>query len=66
MIAEKVQQLDRGISNRDEATVMQLNNLSLMEHIIFHVIDTGILTGKYYEGIYQDCKYRLVIIRDLV
>lgn len=54
-----------GISKRDEATVMQLNNLSLMENIILHVIDTGILTGKHYKEIYQDCKKRLEIVKDL-
>ncbi len=30
-----------GVTKRDEATVMQLNNLSLMEHIILCVIDAG-------------------------
>jgi len=54
-----------GIASREEATVMQLNNLSLMEHIILHVIDTGILMGKPYKEIYQDCKHRLGTIRDL-
>ena len=54
-----------GVSNRDEATVTQLNNLSLMEHIILHVIDTGILMGKHYKEIYQDCKKRLQTVRDL-
>lgn len=54
-----------GISNRDEATVMQLNNLSLIENIILHVIDTGILTGKHYKEIYQDCKKRLETVKDL-
>ena len=54
-----------GVAKREEATVMQLNNLSLMEHIILHVIDTGIVTGKYYKEIYQDCKHRLGTIRDL-
>lgn len=54
-----------GIQKRDEATVMQLNNLSLMENIILHVIDTGILTGKHYKEIYQDCKKRLEIVKDL-
>lgn len=54
-----------GISKRDEATVMQLNNLSLMENIILHVIDTGILMGKHYKEIYQDCKKRLEIVKDL-
>ena len=54
-----------GISKRDEATVMQLNNLSLIENIILHVIDTGILTGKHYKEIYQDCKKRLETVKDL-
>lgn len=54
-----------GISKRDEASVMQLNNLSLIENIILHVIDTGILTGKHYKEIYQDCKKRLETVKDL-
>lgn len=54
-----------GIQSRDEATVMQLNNLSLMENIILHVIDTGILTGKHYKDIYKDCKKRLETVKDL-
>lgn len=54
-----------GIQKRDEATVMQLNNLSLMENIILHVIDTGILTGKHYKDIYKDCKKRLKTVKDL-
>lgn len=54
-----------GISSRDEATVMQLNNLSLLEHIILHVIDSGILLGKHYKDIYQDCKSRLQMFKDL-
>lgn len=54
-----------GIQSRDEATVMQLNNLSLMENIILHVIDTGILTGKNYKDIYKDCKKRLETVKDL-
>lgn len=54
-----------GINKRDEATVSQLNNLSLMENIILHVIDTGILTGKHYKEIYQDCKKRLETVKDL-
>lgn len=54
-----------GIQKRDEATVMQLNNLSLMENIILHVIDTGILAGKHYKEIYKDCKKRLATVKDL-
>lgn len=54
-----------GINNRDEATVMQLNNLSLMENIILHEIDLGIMQGKHYKEIYKDCKNRLETVRDL-
>lgn len=54
-----------GISKRDEATVTQLNNLSLIEHIILCVIDSGIVEGKHYKEIYQDCKKRLETVKDL-
>ena len=39
-----------GINKRDEATVMQLNNLSLMENIILHEVDLGIMQGKTLSG----------------
>ena len=52
-----------GVSKRDEATVAQLNNLSLMEHIILCVIDSGIVAGKHYKEIYQDCKKRLETVK---
>ena len=54
-----------GVSKRGEATVAQLNNLSLMEHIILCVIDSGIVAGKHYKEIYQDCKKRLETVKDL-
>lgn len=54
-----------GISKRDEASVMQLNNLSMMEHIILCVIDSGIISGKHYKEIYQECKKRLELVKDL-
>lgn len=54
-----------GINKRDEATVMQLNNLSLMENIILHEVDLGIMQGKHYQGIYRDCKKRLEAVKDL-
>lgn len=53
------------ISDRDKATVMQLNNLSLMEHIILCVINAGIIEGKHYKEIYQDCKNRLRSMKKL-
>lgn len=54
-----------GINKRDEATVMQLNNLSLMENIILHEVDLGILKGKPYKEIYKDCRKRLEAVKDL-
>ena len=54
-----------GIKNRDEATVMQLNNLSLMENIILNCIQSGIIQEKHYKDIYQDCRRRLEAFRDI-
>lgn len=54
-----------GIKKRDEATVSQLNNLSLMENIILNCIQRGIVNGKYYKDIYKDCKRRLEIFKDI-
>lgn len=54
-----------GIQKRDEATVTQLNNLSLMENVILHIIDNGIMAQKHYKDIYKDCKKRLETIKDL-
>lgn len=54
-----------GVDHRDKATVMQLNNISLAENIILHIIDTGILTGRHYKEIYKDCKKRLETVSEL-
>ena len=54
-----------GITDRDKATISQLNNLSLIENIILHVVGSGILTDKHYKEIYQDCKKRLEMFKDL-
>ena len=54
-----------GVKNRDEATVSQLNNLSLMENIILNCIQSGILQEKHYKVIYQDCKRRLEAFKDI-
>lgn len=54
-----------GIKKRDEATVMQLNNLSLMENIILNCIQSGIMLEKHYKDIYQDCKRRLETFKDI-
>ena len=54
-----------GIKKRDEATVMQLNNLSLIENIILNCIQNGITLEKHYKIIYQDCKRRLEAFKDI-
>lgn len=54
-----------GVSDRDNATVEQLTNLTVVENIILHCVRVGIEQGKYYKDIYQDCKKRLEEFRDI-
>lgn len=54
-----------GIAKRDNASVMQLNNLSLMEHIILNVIQNGIAAGTHYKEIYKASKARLESMKDI-
>ena len=54
-----------GVKKRDEATVSQLNNLSLIENIILNCIQNGIMLEKHYKVIYQDCKRRLETFKDI-
>lgn len=54
-----------GVSKREEATITQLNNLSLIEHIILCVVNDGIMQEKNYKEIYQECKNRLEAVREL-
>lgn len=54
-----------GVSNRETATVSQLNNLTLMENIILNCIQNGIIAEKHYKEIYQDCKRRLEMFKDI-
>jgi len=48
-----------GISKRDLASVMQLNNLTTIENIILRCIQLGIAEDKHYKQIYKECKRRL-------
>ncbi len=54
-----------GLDGRDQATINQLNNLNLIENIILHCIEAGILAEKHYKEIYQDCKKRLLLFSNL-
>jgi phage regulator Rha-like protein len=54
-----------GIKKRDDATITQLNSLELVENIILHVIEAGIVRDKHYKEIYKDCKARLESFKDI-
>lgn len=54
-----------GISKRDNATAKQLTNLTVVENIILHCVQEGIKQDKYYKDIYQDCKNRLDMFKDI-
>lgn len=54
-----------GVSRRDEATVPQLNNLGMMEHIILCTIRDGMGKELHYKQIYQECKKRLELVSEL-
>jgi len=54
-----------GITDRETATVSQLNTLSLAENIILHCIEAGITEGKHYKEIYADSKARLEMFKNI-
>lgn len=65
MIYSKLANKMAGVESREEASVMQLNNLSLIEIIILQVIKQGMAEGKHYKEIYQDCKVKLETFRHI-
>lgn len=48
-----------GITNRDQATILQLNDLSTMERVIAGVALDGMEAGIHYKDIYKQSKERL-------
>ena len=48
-----------GVKNRDNASILQINNLTLAEHIVLNTIRNGMAAGKTYKEIYQDSKTQL-------
>lgn len=54
-----------GITSREEATITQLNNLSMMENIILNVIQAGLEANRNYKEIYKECKERIQIVTRL-
>jgi len=45
--------------------VAQLNNLSMMEHIILCTIRDGMGKELHYKQIFQECKKRLELVSEL-
>ena len=48
-----------GITDKATAAGIQLDDLSLVEHLIAHTLRTGMAAGRNYKEIYQDCRDRL-------
>lgn len=48
-----------GITDREHATLQQLNNLALVENIISNCIISGIDLQEPYKNIYVSCKAKL-------
>jgi len=46
-------------NSREKASIQQLNNLTLLEHIIIAVIQDSMVQGKTYKEIYLFCKARI-------
>lgn len=51
--------------HRDDATTMQLNNLAIFENIILQIIKHDLKEGIPYKQIYQNCKERCNMARDI-
>ena len=50
---------------RDKADIQQLNNLTLIEHIISEVLRDSMAKEKPYKEIYLDCKERIERFREI-
>lgn len=59
VVYSKLANKTAGVEKRDLATVIQLNNLSLIENIILHVVKAGMEQDKHYKEIYKDSKKKL-------
>lgn len=54
-----------GVQSRDEATVQQLGRLDMAEQIILCMVREGMAVGLGYKEIYQNCKERLALVKEL-
>lgn len=54
-----------GITDRDFATITQLNELSFIENIILNQIRVGMEREMHYKDIYRDCKKQIELFKDV-
>ena len=54
-----------GVQSRDDATVQQLGRLDMAEQIILCMVREGMAVGLGYKEIYQNCKERLALVKEL-
>lgn len=54
-----------GITDKMTAAGLQLDELSLVEHMITHTLKAGMAAGYSYRDIYQTCKDRLEAMQSL-
>lgn len=54
-----------GISKREQASTIQLSNLTFIERAIWHTIEEGMRLCLHYKEIYQMCKARMEQIQTL-
>lgn len=54
-----------GITDRELATIKQLNELSFIENIILNQIRVGMEREMHYKDIYRDCKRQIELFKDV-
>ncbi len=54
-----------GITDRENATIQQLNQLSMIENIIFHQIRLGMEQQQNYKEIYQNCRVQIETFKNI-
>lgn len=59
MIFSKLANKIANISGRDKATILELNNLNLVESILLKTVSEEMAKGTHYKEIYQLCKQKL-------
>lgn len=54
-----------GVADRKQATIMELNRLSMVENIILNQIREGMEKGLHYKEIYQECKAKIELFKSV-